>query len=153
MDCSVLLLGYLYSAGSACVLLTIIAWVAHRYGQLYLHCSLIYLGSFQLFLHSDQPLWGWNNPVQRCLPVGEAYYPRRRRWWLHALTDRLLWCATDDDQRQHHHADIIFSFSIRANLFVFCIERSNITLTHLHVSNCRVRQLQLWHFCRAGLCR
>ena len=25
-----------------CVLLTIIAWVAHRYGQLYLHCSLIY---------------------------------------------------------------------------------------------------------------
>ena len=31
-------------AGSACVLLTIIAWVAHRYGQLYLHCSLIYFG-------------------------------------------------------------------------------------------------------------
>ena len=28
--------------GSAAVLLTIIAWVAHRYGQLYLHCSLIY---------------------------------------------------------------------------------------------------------------
>ena len=27
---------HLYSAGSACVLLTIIAWVAHRYGQLYL---------------------------------------------------------------------------------------------------------------------
>ena len=31
------------------------ARVAHRYGQLYLHCSLIYR-SFQLFLHSDQPL-------------------------------------------------------------------------------------------------
>ena len=28
---------HLYSAGSACVLLTIIAWVAHRYGQLYLY--------------------------------------------------------------------------------------------------------------------
>ena len=28
---------------------------AHRYGQLYLHCSLILL-PFQLFLHSDQPL-------------------------------------------------------------------------------------------------
>ena len=28
----------------------------HRYGQLYLHCSLIYFCSFQLFLHSDQPL-------------------------------------------------------------------------------------------------
>ena len=34
---------HLYSAGSACVLLTIIiARVAHRYGQLYSHCSLIY---------------------------------------------------------------------------------------------------------------
>ena len=40
------LLGFItlgiYTIGSACVLLTIIAWVAHRYGQLYLHCSLIY---------------------------------------------------------------------------------------------------------------
>ena len=33
---------HLYSAGSACVLLTIIVRVAHRYGQLYLHCSLTY---------------------------------------------------------------------------------------------------------------
>ena len=40
------LLGFItlgiYICRSACVLLTIIAWVAHRYGQLYLHCSLIY---------------------------------------------------------------------------------------------------------------
>ena len=51
----VLSLKHLYSAGSACVLLTIIAWVAHRYGQLYL--LLINIpGLFQLFLHSDQPL-------------------------------------------------------------------------------------------------
>ena len=51
----------------------------------------ILLGSFQLFLH-DQPLWGWNNPVQRCLPVrGRLHYPRQA-WWLHALTDRLLMC-------------------------------------------------------------
>ena len=48
---------HLYSAGSACVLLTIIAWVAHRYGQLYLHCSLIYFWvPSSCFLHSDQPL-------------------------------------------------------------------------------------------------
>ena len=33
----------------------------------------ILLGSFQLFLHSDQPLSeGEIIPVQRCLPVGEA---------------------------------------------------------------------------------
>ena len=39
------LLGFItlgiYAAGSACVLLTIVHG-AHRYGQLYLHCSLIY---------------------------------------------------------------------------------------------------------------
>ena len=94
----------------------------------FLHCSLhelpidmgnssallinILLGSFQLFLYRSASLWGWNNPVQRCLPVGgRLHYPRRRRWWLHALTDRLLWCATDDDQRIITQS-IIFSFSI-----------------------------------------
>ena len=41
MDCSVLLLRHLYSAGSACIAHNNYA-VAHRYGQLYLHCSLIY---------------------------------------------------------------------------------------------------------------
>ena len=57
MDCSVLYFRHLYSAGSACVLLTIIAWVAHRYRQLYLHCSLIYFWvPSSCFLHSDQPL-------------------------------------------------------------------------------------------------
>ena len=82
-------------------------WVAHRYGQLYLHCSLIYSGSFQLFLHSDQPLSeGEIIPFSGvCQSGGRLHYPRRRRWWLHALIDRLLWCATDDDQRQHHHAE------------------------------------------------
>ena len=48
---------------------------------------------------------------------------------------------------------IISGVASANSLRVFCIERSNITLTHLHVSNCRVRQLQFWHFCRAGLCR
>ena len=54
------LLGFItlgiYTPLEARVLLTIIVRVAHRYGQLYLHCSLIYFCSFQLFLHSDQPL-------------------------------------------------------------------------------------------------
>ena len=41
----------------------------------------ILLGSFRLFLHSDQPLSeGEIIPVQRCLPVGgRLHYPRRRR--------------------------------------------------------------------------
>ena len=32
----------------------------------------ILLGSFQLFLHSQPLSPGWNNPVQRCLPVGRG---------------------------------------------------------------------------------
>ena len=124
-------------------------WVAHRYGQLYLHCSLIYFwvpsSCFCIVISLSLRR---NNPVQRCLPVGGSNVlstPEAVR--LHALTDRLLWCATDDDQRQHHHAEHHFQFCASANSRVFCIERSNITLTHLHVSNCRVRQLLvLWHF-------
>ena len=96
---------HLYSAGSACVLLTISGWVAHRYGQLYRsHCSLIYFwvpsSCFCIVISS---LRGWNNPVQRCLPVGEAALSTPEAVLL--PTDRLLWCATDDDQRKHHHAE------------------------------------------------
>ena len=47
---------HLYSAGSACVLLTIIAWVAHRWAAPLSALSLIYFWvSFQLFCR-DQPL-------------------------------------------------------------------------------------------------
>ena len=63
--------GHLYSAGSAYVC------CAHNNcmklpisEQLYLrspHSSPS--GSLQLFSQSDRPLWGWNNPGQRCLPV------------------------------------------------------------------------------------
>ena len=49
--------------------------------------------------------------------------------------DRLLWCATDDDQRQHHHTEHHFQHQHPANSFrVFCIRRSNITLTHICMS-------------------
>ena len=49
----------IYHAGSIIVYCSQpIAWVAHRYGQLYILLINILLGSFQLFLHSDQPLSG-----------------------------------------------------------------------------------------------
>ena len=50
----------------------------------------ILLGSFQLFLHSDQPLRGWNNPVQRCLPVGGGciIHAGGGGGFTHWLTDR-----------------------------------------------------------------
>ena len=49
----------------------------------------ILLGSFQLFLHSDQLSEGEIIPFSGVCQSGRLHYPRRRRW-LHALTDRLL---------------------------------------------------------------
>ena len=82
---------HLYSAGSACVLLTIIVRSCPSGGQLYPALPInILLGSFQLFLHSDQPLSeGEIIPFSGVCQSGEAAHSRRRRW-LHALTDRLL---------------------------------------------------------------
>ena len=64
---------------------------AHRYGQLCLLLINMLLGSFQLFLH-DQPLSeGEIIPFSSvCQSRGGCITSRRRRWWLHALTDRLL---------------------------------------------------------------
>ena len=61
------------------------------------------LGSFQLFLHSDQPLSeGEIIPFSGVCQSGEAALSTPGG--VAALTDRLL-DATDDDQRQHHHAE------------------------------------------------
>ena len=105
------LLGFItlgiYTAGSACVLLTIIAELPIDMGKLYLHCSLtIYLGSFQLFLGVMISLfWGWNNLLSGVCQSGrrtftpEAVVASRTDW------QTALMCKTDDDQRQHHHAE------------------------------------------------
>ena len=70
MDCSVYYFRHLYSAGSAVCIAHNNCWVAHRYGQLYLHCSLIYfwVPSSCFYIVISLSL-RWNNPVQRCLPV------------------------------------------------------------------------------------
>ena len=104
---------HLYSAGSACIAHNNCMSCPSIWATLSALLINILLGSFQLFLHSDQPLWGWNNPVQRCLPVGEAALstPGGGGGFTHWLTDR-FWCATDDDQRQHHHAEHHFQLSI-----------------------------------------
>ena len=72
----------------------------------------ILLGSFQLFLHSDQPLsGGWNNPVQRCLPVGEAALSTPE-----ACASRTDWQTADVQPTTTSGniitQSIIFSFSI-----------------------------------------
>ena len=73
---------HLYSAGSACVLLTIIVRVAHRYGQLYLHCSLIYSAPSSCFCIVISLLRGETIPRSAVSASrGGCIYPRRRRWW------------------------------------------------------------------------
>ena len=97
------------------------------------------------FWHSDQPSEGEIIPFSVCLPVGGAYYPRRRRWWSRTDWQIALMC---NRRRPAATSSRRASFSALASansLRVFCID-SNITLTHLHVSNCRVRQLQFLAF-------
>ena len=95
----------------------------------------ILLGSFQLFLHSDQPLSeGEIIPFSGVCQSGRLHYPRRRRWWLHALTDRLLWCATDDDQR-HIITQTSFSALASANSFVYFA--SSAATHHADASACQ----------------
>ena len=134
----------IYTPLEACVLLTIIAWVAHRYGQLYLHCSLIYfwvpsdLFCIVISLSEGEILRYSAVSASR----GRLHYPRQAREQLHALTDRLLWCATDDDPAATSSRRASFSALASANsLRVFCIERGNITLLSAY-RDCRVRQLR-----------
>ena len=83
---------HLYSAGSADNCITHNNYGCHRCGAALSALLInILLGSFQLFLHSDQPLSeGEIIPFSGVCQSGEAALSRRRRWWLHALTDRLL---------------------------------------------------------------
>ena len=106
----------------------------------------ILLGSFQLFLHSDQPLSeGENNPVQRCLPVGgRLHYPRRRRC---GFTTDLIDCF--DVQPTTTSGNIITQSIISvalasANSFVYFSVSSAATSRRrtCMAKNCRVRQLQ-----------
>ena len=102
------LLGFItlgiYTPLEARVLLTLTIRVAHRYGQLYLHCSLNTSNPSSCFCIVIS-LWGWIISFSGVCQSGGCIIHAGARWWLHALTDRLLWCATDDDQRQHHHAE------------------------------------------------
>ena len=65
---------HLYSAGSACVLLTIIAGLSCP--SIWATLSALLINILQVpsscFCIVISPLWGWNNPVQRCLEVEEA---------------------------------------------------------------------------------
>ena len=126
---------------SACVLLTIIAWVAHRYGQLYLLLINILLGSFSLFLHSDQPLSeGEIIPFSGvCQSGGGCIIHAGGGGGFTHWRQTALMCNRRRPAASSQ--SIIFSFSIN-NSFVYFASSAATSRWHLHVSNCRVRQLQ-----------
>ena len=101
--------------------------------------------SFQLFCCSRQ----YSLEV-KIIPIAASSLPKSRRGCISTpgsvVASRTDW-QTADVQPTTTGGNVprraSFSALASANSFVyFCIERSNITLTHLHVGNCRVRQLQ-----------
>ena len=97
--------------------------VTHQYGQLYLLLGNILLSSFQLFfcIMISLSLRVEIIPFSGvCQSGGGLHYPRRRRWWLHALTDRLL-CYYDKATTSGNIIPQRASFSAlaSANSFVY----------------------------------
>ena len=137
MDCSVLLLRHLYRWKRVCIahnncMSCPSIWATH------LHCS--YTSGSSLFLHSDQPLSEGEIIPFSGVQSGRLHYPRRRRWWLHALIDRLFTC---NRRRPAATSSRRASFSALASANS-CIWMSAATSRWriCNVSNCRVRQLQ-----------
>ena len=82
---------HLYSAGSACIAHNNCMSCPSIWATLSALLINMLLGSFQLFLHSDQPLSeGEIIPFSGVCQSGEAALSTPEAWWLHALTDRLL---------------------------------------------------------------
>ena len=104
----------------------------------------ILLGSFQLFLHSDQLSEGEIIPFSGVCQSGGGciIHAGGGGGFTHWLTDCFLMCNRRRPAAASSRRASFSALTSTNSLRVFCIERSNITLTHLHVSNCRVRQLQ-----------
>ena len=89
-------------------------WVAHRYGQLYLHCSLIYFwvpsSCFCIVIRLSE---GWNNPVFSgvCQSGGCIIHAGGGGGFTHWLTDRFDVQLTTTSGNIITQS-IIFSFSI-----------------------------------------
>ena len=111
-----------------------------------IYCSLIYfwVPSSCFCIVISLSLRSEIIPFSDCLPVGEAALSTPEA----VVTSRTDWQTGTalDVQPTTTSGNIItrasFSALASANSFVYFASGSNITLTHLHVSNCRVRQLQ-----------
>ena len=101
----------------------------------------ILLGSFQLFLHGDQPLSeGEIIPFSGVCQSGGGCIIAETAWWLRTDWQTVMCNRRRPAATSSRRASFPALASANSRR-VFCIERSNI-MTHLHVSNCRVRNFQ-----------
>ena len=104
----------------------------------------ILLGSFQLFLHSDQPGSEIIPFSGVCQSGGGCIIHAGGGGGYHALTDRLLlWCANWRRPAATSSRRASFSALASANSFVYFASSAATSRWRIcNVSNCRVRQLQ-----------
>ena len=144
MDCSVLLLW------SICLRWKRVC-IAHNncmscidMSQLYLHCSLICTSEFLPvnFCEVISLSLGWNNPVRRCLPVGEAALstPEAGGGFTHWLTDCFDVQPTTTSGNIITQS-IISSFAWLTPSCILHRAQQHHAEAHLHV-NVAIRQLQ-----------
>ena len=135
MDCSVLLLAFILRWKRVCIAHNNCMKLPIDMGNSIYFYSLIYFWNLQLFLHSDQPLSEGEIIPFSGVAVGGGciIHAGGGGGFTHWLTD----CF--DVQPTTTSGNIItqsiISALASANSFVyFCIRRSSITLTHLHIN-------------------
>ena len=103
---------HLYSTGSACIAHNNCMSCPSIWATLSALLINILLGLSSCFC-CDQPfLWGEIIPFSGVCQSGRLHYPRRRRWWLHALTGQTALMCNRRRPAAHHHAEHHFQLSI-----------------------------------------
>ena len=143
MDCSVLLLLGIYTPLKRVCIAHNNCMSCPSIGNSHLHCSLIYFWvPSSCFCIVISLLWGWNNPAQRCLPVGEAalstpeaVVASRTDWQTALMCNRRRPAATSSRRAS-------FSALASANSFVILHRAQQHHADASAMPHCCVRQLQ-----------
>ena len=148
MDCSVLLLRHLYSAGKrVCIAHNNCMSCPSIWATL---SSLIYFWVPSSCFYRDR--LRWLSRIQRCRSPGRLHYPRRRRG---GFTRWLTDCF--DVQPTTTSGNIITQSIISlasANSFVYFASSAATSRWRICMSVIAAfASFNVWHFCRAGLCR
>ena len=155
MDCSVLLLRHLYSAGSACVLLNNNCMscpsIRATLSALLINTS----GFLPVVLARIASLWGWNNPVQEAVSAsrgGCIIHAGGGGGFTHWRTDCFDVQPTTTSGNIITQS-IIFSFSISLTFVYFASSAATSRWRICMSVIAAFASFSSLAFCRAGLCR